>query len=149
MNSLSHETPVDRLLGRLEAVKPSGPRRWASRCPAHADRNPSLSIRETDDSTLLIKCWAGCGAAEVVHAVGLDLRDLFPPKPPGDRGPLRPAQRWVPRDALEAVARECLLVAIVAEDVHQGRTPTEADMHRLAQATGRIRAAAREVGTNG
>lgn len=148
MSSPRQETPAERLLERLEAVKPSGPNRWTARCPAHTDRSPSLSIRETDDGTLLVKCWAGCGAAEVMQAVGLELRDLFPPKLPGERRPLRPGQRWVPRDALEAVAREALLVLIVAEDVHRGHSPARADLHRLAQAAGRIRAAAREAGAN-
>lgn len=144
----SNESPVDRLLGRLDKVKTAGPSRWKACCPAHGDRNPSLSIRETDDGTVLIRCWAGCSAAEVMQAVGLEMKDLFPPKAPDARSPLRPGQRWVPRDALEAVAHEALLVVVVADDVRQGRTPTEQDMQRLAQAAGRIRAAAREVGAN-
>ncbi|WP_018878955.1 hypothetical protein [Thioalkalivibrio sp. ALE9] len=144
----STEPPAERLLARLEKVKRTGAGRWLACCPAHGDRSPSLSIRETDDGTVLVHCFAGCGAAEVMQAVGLELRDLFPPKAPDARSPLRPGQRWVPRDALEAVAHEALLVVVVADDVHQGRTPTEQDMHRLAQAAGRIRAAAREVGAN-
>lgn len=148
MSEGTHDTPLDRLLPRLEAVKPAGPNRWSSRCPAHPDRTPSLSIRETDDGTLLIKCWAGCGAANVVEAIGLRLRDLFPQPLHTGRAPLPPGQRWVPRDALEAVAHEALLIMVVAEDVHRGLTPTETDMNRLALATGRIRAAAREVGCN-
>ena len=138
--------PVECLLDRLEKVKPTGPGRWMACCPAHGDRHPSLSIRETDDNTVLVKCFAGCGAADVLAAVNLELRDLFPPQAPEARGPQRPGKRGVPRDALEAVAHEAMLVVIVAEDVHRGRTPTEDDMHRLAQAVGRIRAAAREVG---
>lgn len=144
----STEAPVHRLLDRLGKVKPTGPGKYKACCPAHGDRNPSLTIRETDDGTVLIRCWAGCGAAEVMQAVGLEMKDLFPAKAPDARSPLRPGQRWIPRDALEAVAHEALLVVIVAEDVHMGRTPTEADMQRLAQAAGRIRAAAREVGAN-
>jgi hypothetical protein len=31
-----------------------------ARCPAHNDRNPSLSIREAADGKILIKCHAGC-----------------------------------------------------------------------------------------
>lgn len=148
MSEGTHDTPLDRLLPRLEAVKPAGPSRWSARCPAHPDRTPSLSIRETDDGILLIKCWAGCGAAEIVEAIGLELRDLFPQPLNTSRAPFRPGQRWLPKDVLEAVAHEALLVMVVAEDVHQGLLPTETDMNRLALAARRLRAAAREVGCN-
>lgn len=148
MSPQVRETPVERLLDRLEKVKATGHGRWMACCSAHADRNRSLSVRETDDGTVLVKCFAGCGAAEVVEAAGLEMRDLFPTDLAPSRTPLRPGQRWIPRDALQAVARECLLVVIVAEDVYRGRTPTETDMNRLAQAAGRIRAAAWEVGAN-
>lgn len=67
---------VEILLDRLEAVRDNGRGRWMARCPAHDDRSPSLSIRETDDR-ILVHCHAGCGAADVVAAVGLELRDLF------------------------------------------------------------------------
>ena len=38
---------------------------WTARCPAHDDRNPSLSICETADGLLLLKCFAGCEFADV------------------------------------------------------------------------------------
>lgn len=147
-HNYSTEAPVDRLLGRLDKVKSTGQGKWQALCSAHGDRNRSLSVRETDDGTVLVHCFAGCAVTDVLAAVGLEMRDLFPPQQPDARSPLRPGQRWVPRDALEAVAHEALLVVVVADDVHQGRKPTDADMQRLAQAAGRIRAAAREVGAN-
>ena len=73
--------PINALLERLDRVRETGPGRWLARCPAHDDRHPSLSIRETEDGTILIKCWAGCSAADVVSAVGLEPRDLFPDRP--------------------------------------------------------------------
>jgi hypothetical protein len=69
--------PIDLLLPKLENVKGSHGR-FTARCPAHDDRGPSLSVSETDDKMLLIHCFAGCGAAEVVEAVGLQMSDLFP-----------------------------------------------------------------------
>lgn len=33
---------------------------WTARCPAHEDRNPSLSIREGREGRVLVKCFAGC-----------------------------------------------------------------------------------------
>lgn len=65
------------LLALLEHVKQTGPGRWMARCPAHNDRGPSLSIRETNDR-ILIHCFAGCGAADVMRSVGLTLAHLYP-----------------------------------------------------------------------
>lgn len=69
-------TATDALLARLDRVKSTGPDAWIASCPAHEDKRPSLSVRQTDDR-VLVHCWAGCAAGEVVAAVGLELRDLF------------------------------------------------------------------------
>ena len=73
---------MSALLDRLDKVKQTGSDRWAARCPGplhvHGDRRPSLSIRLTDDGKWLIKCFAGCGAADVVAAVGLEMADEMP-----------------------------------------------------------------------
>lgn len=46
-------------------------------CPAHPDRTPSLPVREGNDGRVLLNCFAGCSTDEVLHALGLDMRDLF------------------------------------------------------------------------
>ena len=33
---------------------------WMARCPAHDDREPSLSIRDAGDGKVLVRCHAGC-----------------------------------------------------------------------------------------
>lgn len=38
-------------------------------CPAHNDRNPSLSISETKEGKILVKCHAGCSNDAVVSAL--------------------------------------------------------------------------------
>ena len=40
-------------------------------CPAHQDRNPSLSIKVTADGKLLLHCFAGCRFEDIIHAAGL------------------------------------------------------------------------------
>ena len=70
-------TPADRLLERLNAVRPNGANRWVARCPGHTDKTSSLSIRDTDDR-VLIYCFAGCATSAVLAAVGLEIQDLFP-----------------------------------------------------------------------
>lgn len=72
--------PVDLLLSRLDKVRGKHPK-WQARCPAHSDNSPSLSIKEKDDGTLLVHCFAGCGGADVMTAIGLSMSDLFPDRP--------------------------------------------------------------------
>jgi hypothetical protein len=49
---------------------------WSARCPAHADRNPSLSLRQGDQGAL-VYCQAGCQTADVMAAIELTMADLF------------------------------------------------------------------------
>ena len=82
---------LEKVLARLDKVKLNGAGKWLACCPAHDDKSPSLSIKETADGTVLLKCWAGCTAAEITGAIGLELRDLFPGAKPVRRGPSRAA----------------------------------------------------------
>lgn len=129
---------VAKLLDRLDGVRQTGPGRWIAKCPSHEDRSPSLSVRETDDSTVLIKCFGGCGAADVVAAVGLELRDLFPERPAEHRR--RPSRAWLDaRDVLTCIALECEVLAIAAGDMADGSPISPADADRIAQAAGRVK----------
>lgn len=78
--------PVENLLRRLHA-KRSGAG-WTAKCPAHDDQKPSLSIDEGSDGRALILCRAGCATDDVLAALGLTPRDLFPvatyPQPSGN-----------------------------------------------------------------
>ncbi|QJX01815.1 virulence-associated protein E [Alcanivorax sp. IO_7] len=124
--------PVERLLGRLEKVRPNGPHRWMACCPAHKDGSPSLSIKEAEGGRILIHCFAGCEAGDVVAAVGLTLADLFP-KQPG-----RPGNHWR-RERLRAALRHELDVLIVAlADLDAGRAPSPEDAQRAFAARRRI-----------
>ena len=40
-------------------------------CPAHDDKNPSLSITETKGGKLLLHCFSGCSFDEIIAAAGL------------------------------------------------------------------------------
>lgn len=64
------------LIRRLDGVRERGTNRWSAICPAHADKNPSLSIREGERG-LLVHCWAGCTPEEICAALGLRVSDLF------------------------------------------------------------------------
>lgn len=67
---------IGQLLEKLERVK-STKDGWTALCPAHDDKNPSLSVKEGDDRRILFHCHAGCDPASVAGALGLTLSDLF------------------------------------------------------------------------
>lgn len=54
----------------------SGPG-WSARCPAHQDRSPSLSISEGQDGRVLLHCFSGCTAEEIVAQLGVRMADLM------------------------------------------------------------------------
>lgn len=133
------------LLDRLETVRSNG-KGWTARCPAHADRGPSLSISETADK-VLVHCFAGCHPGAVLDAVGLSWSDLFPPRhwPDGKEQRLQNQRsiREAARDAsLEALALESKVALIAARQVASGKPLSEEDDERLAAAVERIDLAA-------
>ncbi|MFO2466114.1 virulence-associated protein E [Pseudomonas sp. 15FMM2] len=89
--ALAGSACLDKVLSCLDKVKPAGTNKWKACCPAHDDKNPSMAISEALDGTILLKCWAGCSAQNIVSAIGLELRDLFPGKKQPRRGPSKPA----------------------------------------------------------
>jgi len=77
---------AEEFISRLVRAKKSG-RGWTARCPAHEDQRASLSIHEGEDGRVLVKCFAGCAAEDIVAAVGLAMHDLFPERGRGARYP--------------------------------------------------------------
>lgn len=47
-------------------------------CPAHDDRQQSLSVTAGDDGRVLLKCHAGCRVPVICHAVGITMSELYP-----------------------------------------------------------------------
>jgi len=65
------ETLADRLGARRTATG------WMARCPAHDDRQASLSIGDGVDGRLLLHCFAGCDLPAILAALNVEERDLF------------------------------------------------------------------------
>ena len=143
-----NDSPINWILPRLEKVKSTGPGKWQARCPAHDDKRPSLSIREAEDGKVLLKCWSGCGSAEIVGALGLSLADLFP----GDRrslsdhgtSPMRRPFDW--RDAMTGIAHEATVARLIIEAANSGQEMDVESLDRLALAETRIDDALRAAG---
>jgi len=128
---------ADRLLSRLEGVKRTGPGRWIARCPAHADKRASLSIRELEDGRILVHDFAQCSVHEVLAAAGLDMEDLFPER---EIQHGRPERRPFPAaDILRCLAFEALVVASAGAAMVTGEPLSGVDRERLMLAVARIR----------
>lgn len=73
------EALINKLSRSKEITAKRGHKRsFIAQCPAHDDNSPSLAIDLSANDNILIKCWAGCGASEVVESVGMSLSDLMP-----------------------------------------------------------------------
>lgn len=95
-----------------------GGRNGMARCPAHRDRDPSLSVRERD-GRLLVHCHAGCDQRAVIAA--LRERGLWPEREPEprrsprrrhDAPPAPPPNltvHWHTRDAPASTQRACAI----------------------------------------
>lgn len=65
---------IEAVLTQLEGVRRDGAG-WMALCPAHADKNPSLAIRENDGKALL-HCFAGCSLDAILGAAGISAAEL-------------------------------------------------------------------------
>ncbi len=122
---------VEDLLTRLEKVRKAGDRSWSARCPAHADKGPSLRVTDKDGK-ILIHCFAGCGAAEVAAAIGVNLSDLFPPTDPHQRA--KYAREKFTRGTLKELRHELTIAMITLGDLASGRPLQPKDLDRAQRA---------------
>ena len=131
-------TPLENTLSRLDKPRQRQPGQWSARCPAHPDKSPSLSVRETPDGAVLLHCFGGCETAEIVASLGLELSDLFPPRDKPTGTPKKIANLLTAGQALELLHTEATLTAIALTNFFKGTAVTASDMARLRQAAGRI-----------
>jgi DNA primase len=128
---------IDDFLGRLDKVRAHSGNSWTACCPAHLDKDPSLTISYVDDGRILIHCFAGCDPISIMHALGLDLEDLFPERLEQQR--YTPLQRKFNASAvLEALRTEVLIVALCSRTLLEGKALEPQDHERLMLAASRI-----------
>lgn len=137
------------LLARLDKVKQTGRDRWVACCPAHADKHPSLNVREAEDGRVLVHCFTGCSVADIVAAVGLELSDLFPPRPVTDTFLKSERRPFHAEDVLQALAHEVLIVDCVVGTLQRRGWLNDDECDRLAQASDRIQGAVAYVCRHG
>ena len=130
--------PIEKVLSRLENPKQRQDGQWSARCPAHEDKNPSLSVCETDEGAVLAKCFAGCSFESIYASLGLEVSEAFPPRNKSGREPRKTPRLIAASQALEILDTEANFVAVCANNLANGLTLNEADLERLNKSSGRI-----------
>jgi hypothetical protein len=130
---------TQELLSRLDKVKKTGSNRWIACCPSHDDKKPSLTITESNDK-ILLKCWShGCGAGDIMSAIGMGLGDLFDKplvKQPYERQRLH-KKPFNAEDILEILGDEIMAAEFVIKKMLDN-TVTVGDMMRLKKCRERL-----------
>ena len=68
---------LENLLSKLRDLRRRDANHWQACCPAHNDRNPSLSITLEKDDKILLYCHAGCELEDILYELGIEMKDLF------------------------------------------------------------------------
>ena len=97
---------------------------WMARCPAHDDRNPSLSLCDTNDGKILVHCHAGCDQRTVIAALG-DL-GLWSPSREQLATDFAKPKRQVARDWPKETARTRAALELWRAAIPAAETPVEA-----------------------
>ncbi len=129
-------------LSRLDGVKRTGKDSAIARCPSHADKSPSLTVKDVDDR-LLVHCFAGCSTHDVVSSRGLELSDLFHERLE-PHSPIK--KRFMPQDVIKCLAGETLFMVMCADALAKGEVLTDSDLKRLRICHKRFNNAARAAG---
>jgi putative DNA primase/helicase len=96
---------------------------WTARCPAHDDREPSLSIRDADGK-VLVRCHAGCDQRDVIAA--LKARGLWDGKEHSALKRSRRREMLPPRPDLDQVVRSAVALSVWQSAIPADGTPVEA-----------------------
>ena len=133
------------LLSALKNVKPTGQNRWQALCPAHDDKDPSLSVSLVDEGKVLVKCHAGCKGTEIMSALGLPMGVLFHPDSTYFKDRTGFARKIRKQSQLSAVARDAMIVAMAAAKIRNGEEVSSADISALIDVSARCQKAAEEA----
>ena len=127
-------SPLESFLSRVTSSKyTNGEYRCSCPGPLHSrgDRNPSLSVKQCEDGSIVLYCFAGCSAYDVVSAVGLTMKDLYPQT-------RRPAVGPNYKFLYESIKDELIVLAIAASQIEMGKELSAEDLSRLKKTAMRL-----------
>lgn len=82
---------INDFLSRFKGVKQTGPTQYICNCPAHYDKQASLSVTyNQSDDKIALHCHAGCDTADILTEVGYTFKDIMPTKEEEQK----PLQHW-------------------------------------------------------
>ena len=130
---------INKILNKLDKVKSNGHGSFMACCPAHADRSPSLSIKDNGDGRIMLRCFAGCETIDVLGAIGLDWDDVMPPKLEKPVHLIKTKEhRIYTTDALNIIRNEARIITLAAIDIEKGIKITSSELDRIKTAMTRI-----------
>ena len=140
---------IDVLLSRLDRVQRSASG-WRADCPNQHRTRGSLSVAIGDNGAILLHCFSGCAASDVLGALGLAMSDIQAERlrdesPEGRRAARQRFQLASTLAAAAVVEREASIVLIAGCDALRGDDLDDADVARLIEAVDRIGAARRAL----
>jgi hypothetical protein len=129
---------VEEFVGRLDGVMGRGPR-WRAICPAHQSRHKTktLSILDAGDGRILVKCHAGCAIESICGALGIDLGELFPPRPKDfdDRNRKPPIRKpWTNAEVANALEPNLTSAFLLLAKVGSGARLTKEELKEAVRA---------------
>jgi len=124
-----------QLLERFDKLKQTAPDGWIACCPAHEDKGPSLSVKDTGDR-LLLHCFAGCTFRDIADAIGARPSQFFAGG--YDRREFDKKHRVPWRDIVVVLRSEMWILVGIASQLKQGKPLSEQDQSLLIEAGRRI-----------
>lgn len=82
------------ILDKLEKPRRSG-KGYSALCPAHPDSEPSMSATIGDNGSAILNCHRGCTKTDIVHALGMEMKDLWPPETRNQTATKSGKKEWV------------------------------------------------------
>lgn len=129
---------IDTVLNRIERPMKRADGGWLVRCCAHEDRSPSLSITERDDGVVLLHCFAGCSALDVLDSLGLEMADLYPTPLTTEESTQSRKYKHNPADLLRILDHEANIIALAAAIIGDGGDLSEENLAEVMQAREKI-----------
>lgn len=122
------------ILNKCEKVILTAPNRWKFCCPSglHQDRHPSAGMMLVDGK-ILLKCFFGCTAEQMLAGLGLSWADVFPSRKYLDSS-INRRPKFSPYELFPLLVQEALILALAFDSLQSGSKLSGIDEKRAITA---------------